>query len=486
MALTPNQAVPTAIKLLAMREDEQPRLEKIAAYMRGRQASVYVPRGARQEYRWLISRAKVNLLPLVVTVLAQNLFVDGYRPEKTAENAKAWSYWQANRMDRGQHGLHRAVAKYGLAYVVGLPGRLADQSMPLITPKSPRRLTAFYADPVEDEWPVYAVEVKVENVAPGKQRRVVLLYDEQFRFRLVGSTESRILQLDTAWDAVMEHGLGVCPVVRYRGGDDLDGDDCVRGEVEPLFDLQDQLNMTTFNMLMAQHYGAFRQRYVSGMVATDENGNPKAPFEANVDKLWVAEDADTKFGEFGQTDLGGYLDGAEAQKRDIATLSQVPPNNLLGQMANLSAEALNAARDGLNSKVAEAKSVLGEAHEQTMRLASLAAGDSAGWTDTSAQVVWRDTESRSLAQTVDALGKLVQMLGVPPEVLWEKIPGVSEQDVTRWQAAAAKGDAMGNLSTLIGKQMTPADATMAGRAPGIFAAAEEQAATPAASGNGRT
>ena len=369
MALTPDQAVPTAMTLLSMREDEQPRLEKIAAYVRGQQASVYVPRGARQEYRWLIRRAKVNILPLVVTVPAQNLFVDGYRPERSDENAKAWAYWQANRMDRGQHGLHRAVVKYGLAYVVGLPGKLGDEQMPVITPKSPRRLTAAYNDPVEDEWPVYAIEVKIENIAPGKKQRVVLLYDDQSRYRLTGNVDSRILSLDDGDDAVMEHGLGVCPVVRYRGGDDLDGDDFVRGEVEPLFDLQDQLNMTTFNLLMAQHYGAFRQRYVAGMVATDENGNPKAPFEANVDKLWVAEDADTRFGEFSQTDLSGYLSSQEAQKRDIATLSQVPPNNLLGQMANLSAEALNAARDGLNSKVAELKSVLGESHEQTMRLA---------------------------------------------------------------------------------------------------------------------
>ena len=454
MALPQNQVVDAAVTLLAMREEEQPRLEKIAAYMRGRQSSVYVPRGARNEYRWLINRSKVNILPLVVTVLAQNLFVDGYRPAKSGEDASAWAYWQANRMDRGQHGLHRAVGKYGLAYVVGLPGRLADQPMPLITPKSPRRLTAFYADPVEDEWPELAIEVKVESVAPGKRQRVVLLYDDQYRYRLTGSLTSGRLQLDA--DAVMEHGLGVCPVVRYLGGDDLDGDECVRGEVEPLFDLQDQLNMTTFNLMMAQHYGAFRQRYVSGMVATDENGNPKAPFEANVDKLWVAEDADTKFGEFSQTDLSGYLASAEAEVKHIATISQTPPHNLLGQMANLSAEALNAARDGLNSKVAEVKSVLGESHEQTMRLACLADGDEAGWRDTSAQVVWRDTASRSLQATVDALGKLVQMLGVPAEELWEKIPGISQQDVTRWKAAAEKGDALGQLNGIITKQMAPA------------------------------
>jgi Phage portal protein, SPP1 Gp6-like len=480
VALAQAQIVGTAAKLLTMRDEEQPRLEKIAAYMRGQQSSVYVPRGAKQEYRWLIRRAKVNILPLPITVMAQNLFVDGYRPEKSDQNAKAWASWQANRMDRGQHGLHRATLKYGISYTVVLPGRLADSTMPVITPKSPRRLTAFYEDAVEDEWPVYAVEIKVQNVAPGKRQRVVLLYDDQYRYRLTGSVDGPRLELDDGPNGVMEHGLGVCPVVRYLGGDDLDGDECVRGEVEPLFDLQDQLNMTTFNLMMAQHYAAFRQRYVSGMVATDENGNPKAPFQSRVDDLWVAEDADTKFGEFGQTDLSGYLDSRESTIRSLATISQTPPHNLLGQMANLSADALNSARDGLNSKVAEAKSVLGESHEQTMRLASLADGDEEGWRDTSAQAVWRDTEARSLSQTVDALGKLTQMLGVPPEELWEKIPGVSQQDVERWKAAAEKGDALGQLRGIVEKQMTPAALPASRPSQG-----QQLELTAAAAGNGR-
>lgn len=455
MALSEGQAADYAKRLLVLREDEQRRLSKVAAYMRGRQDSVYVPKGARQEYRWLIKRAKVNILPLVVTVVAQSLFVDGYRPERTDKNAKAWEYWQANRMDGRQHGLHRATLKYGVAYCLVVPGKMDGRSSPVITPKSPRRLTAFYADPVEDEWPLYAVEVKSENLPDGKSKQVVYLYDEASRFRLVGDGKpgSRLI-LDDGDDAVAEHSLGVCPVVRYLNGDDLDGDECVTGELEPLFDMQDQLNSTVFGRMMAEQFAAFRQRYVSGMVAEDEEGRPKAPFAAAVDRLWVAEDADTKFGEFSATDLGGYLKSAEETIRHMATVSQTPPHNLLGQMTNLSAEALNAARDGLNSKVAERKSTIGESHEQTLRLAALAAGDDAGWQDTAAQVVWRDTESRSLAQTVDALGKLVQMLGVPPEVLWERIPNVTQQDVERWKAAADKADDMGQLNARIDKQMT--------------------------------
>lgn len=449
MVMSADDAVVTARRLLELRKDEQVRLNRIADYMSGKHSSIYVPRGARAEYRWLIERAKVAILPLIVTVVAQNLYVDGYRPKGSDDNAEPWAVWQANRLDARQHGVHRAALTFGASYAVVMPGK----PVPVVTPFSPRRLTALYADSVNDEWPIFAVEERLENTAKG-QRRVVRVYDDQARYSLTGNADGSVLQLDGP-TAVQEHKLGVCPVVRFINSDDLDGDG-VLGEVEPLIDSQDQLNMTTFNLLMAQQYAAFRQRYVTGMVPPlDEGGNPVEPFRARVDGMFVAEDADTKFGEFEATDLKGYLDSREATIRHIATLSQVPPYHLLGHMVNLSAEALAAARDGLDRKTGERQALFGEAWEQTLRLAALASGDTKSWEDTAAQVVWRDTSARSLAQTVDALGKLVTMLGVPPTELWEKIPGVTQTDVGRWKAVAEKGDAMNRLNGIIAKQMSP-------------------------------
>ncbi|WP_433364035.1 phage portal protein [Streptosporangium sp. CA-115845] len=451
MALSEKDVVDTSRRLLKMREQEQPRLRKISAYMRGEASSVYVPRGARQEYRWLIKRAKVNILPLVITVVAQALYVDGYRPNGKDVNADAWDSWQANRMDARQHGLHRASLKYGVSYNVVMPGK----PTPVITPKSPKRMTAFYEDPVDDEWPEFAVEETIRNGLKG-QTRSVRLYDDTHRYILKEDIKpgGKLLFVRSE-----EHGLKVCPVVRYLNGDDLDGEDCIRGEVEPLFEMQDQLNSTTFNLLMAQQYAAFRQRWVTGMAPPiDSEGNPMEPFNASVSRLWVAEDEGTKFGEFGQTDLSGYLKSAEETIRHIATVSQTPPHHLLGQMSNLSAEALAAAESGLQRKIAERKSGFGESHEQTLRLASLAAGDKRGWSDMSAQVVWRDTEARALASTVDALGKLKQMLDVPAQELWERIPGVTQTDVARWKAAAERGDAEAQLNAIVDKQKAAANA----------------------------
>jgi hypothetical protein len=447
VTLDAEQVVDTARRVLKIRESEQNRLRKIAAYMRGKHSSVYTPRGAQAEYRWIRDRSTVNMLPLVVSVIAQNLYVDGYRPAKSDDNASPWATWQANRMDARQHGLHRSVLTYGAAYNVVLPGT----PRPVIRPVSPRRMTALYADPVDDEWPLLAIEETIENTTAGR-RRIVRLYDNKSRYQLVGTPNKQDLELDPT-TPVMAHDLGVCPVVRYCNEVDLDGEMDVCGEVEPLIDVQDQINFTTFGLLMAQQYAAFRQRWVTGMAPPlDANGQPYEPFRAGVDRLFVGDDPKMEFGEFGQTDLGGHLDSRESSIRHMSTISQVPPYHLLGQIANLSAEALAAARDGLDRKSDEKESTLGESHEQTLRLAGLAAGDKAAWEDTSAQVVWRDTSARSLAATVDALGKLATMLGVPMQELWERIPGVTQTDVERWKATAAEGDALGNLREILDRQ----------------------------------
>jgi hypothetical protein len=433
--LTPNQAAALAVDLFKVHEAETDPLALIEHYMAGSHTSVYVPKTARREYRWLMDRSKVNMLPLVVDTLAQSLFVIGYRPARSSENAAPWQIWQANRMDARQTGVHRAALTYGVAFVVGLPG----DPVPVLRARSPRDLTAIYADVVDDEWPQLALERL-------PQQGAFRMYDPTHVYDLMRSKNGEF-----SVTGVAEHGFGYTPVVRFLNRYDLDGR--VTGEIAPLIPLQDQINFTTFGLLMAQQYAAFRQRWVTGMaIPEDEKGQAIEPLNVAVNRLLVAEDPDTKFGEFGQTDLSGYISSRESTLRHMATVSQVPPHNLLGQMANLSAEALVAAESGQQRKVNERKASFGESWEQVLRMAAAFDGDAEAAADMSAQVVWRDTEARSLSSTVDALGKLAQMLGVPAQELWDQVPGVSAQDVERWKAASAEGDSLGQFAAMLDRQ----------------------------------
>lgn len=244
------------------------------------------------------------------------------------------------------------------------------------------------------------------------------------------------------------HDVGHVPVVRYVSDDDLDGD--LEGVIEPHMPLQDQIDVTTFSLLVAQHYGAHRQRYVIGWLADDENERAKA----SASSFWTFEDDDVTVGEFAQTDLKGYIESREATLRHLATVSQTPVHELLGTMANLSAEALVAARDSHNRALEQYRTLFGESHEQTLELAGRIEGTGV---DVGAWVRWRDMEARSLAAAADAFGKLVTQLGIPAEAFWDRVAdvmGVSQQEVNEWRRLAESGDSLSNMAALLDRQMS--------------------------------
>ena len=468
MIVGEGDVVKTAAAMLGMRDKEQARLRKINNYMRGKHDPPYAPRGVNAEYRWIMKRSRRNFLPLIVSVISQNLHVDGYKPTGqtvveafgTTSPEPAWEAFRSNRMISRQHGVHRSVIKHGLAYVVVLPGQMALgeeqqlQSVPVIRPVSAGRMTALYANDVDDEWPQIAVEVNdfFDPATPGNRRYMVTLYDENTRYIMMGipsgGQQSIPLQIAEPDDPyldgkapVSKHGLGICPVVRFLHENDLDGELDCSGEIEPLILIQDQINFDTFNLMMAEQYASFRQRWVTGISSVDEEGRDVQPFRPGIDRMFASDDPAVKFGEFSETTLQPYIDAREAGIRHMSTISQVPPYHLLGQIANMSAEALAAARDGLDRKIEEAQSMMTDPWRNVFRLSSKASSDNSGWSDLTGTVVWRDTSARSFAATIDALGKAAQMLGVPPEELWRRIPGVTADDVEAWQAARAMAEA---------------------------------------------
>ncbi|MEX5637412.1 phage portal protein [Parafrankia sp. FMc2] len=434
MPLSADDVVDRARELMGVRVRERPRLDRIHEYLRDdpdRRLSGLPPTVPADVHR-LARFSRVNMLKFVVNARVQSMFVDGLRLPRQADNVDAWQVWQANRLDARQIGVHRAALAYGAAYVTVLPGRRGDESMPVLRGASPRQLTVAYS-PDDDDWPSYALEQRRNGTWRLIDSEAVYTLadvdDDTDRFRLVGEP------------AV--HGLDVCPVVRIRETDDLD--DEVQGIVDPLTPLQDQINITTFGLLTAQHYQAFRQRWVIGWAAPTE----EASLKASASKLWSFEDPEVKVGEFGQVDLGGYINSREASIRHLATISQTPAHELLGQLVNLSAEALAAAEASHRRALAENQTVAGESWEQALALAGEIRGVEV---PLDAEVRWRDTESRSLAQTADALGKIATMLGVPPAELWEMLPGVTQQQVERWRAAAAEGDAFARMNALLEQQ----------------------------------
>jgi hypothetical protein len=441
--------------LLPQWRAERDKLDRIDRWYRWDHDDPHSPTQQRStsEYRHLKGRSQTPWLGLVVSTTAQTLYVEGYRRSGESDSAPPWRFWQENQLDARQIPVHRAALAYGHAYTLVLPGRsFTGERVPVIRGVSPREMIAVYQDPASDDWPMYALRARVTNIRDERdvmQKGLALrVYDDEAVYRLqVGGdgagTKATFIDYE-------DHNVGLCPVVRFANGLDLEGR--TPGEVEPFISVAARIDQTTFDRLVVQRFASWVVRTIAGMSAPEQfEGESQAEYETRtkqrlkVEDILVADDPDTKFGSLPATPLDGFIASKDSDVRDLAAVSQTPPHHLLGQMANLSAEALQSAEVGRVRKTEERRHLFGESWEQTLRLGAYEMDDTEGARDVEAQVVWRDIDAHSLAAVADALGKISQQLGVPGEALWERVPGVTQTDVERWKVIAERGGALEDM-----------------------------------------
>jgi Phage portal protein, SPP1 Gp6-like len=457
-------------------DNDRDRLRRIDWWYRWEQEDIPLPRVVTTELRKLAQLARVPWLSLVVTACAQAMYVDGFRSELDRDDTAAsdtekasppWRTWLANGMDRRQIALHRAALAYGWSFGKVLPGEdpITGRSMSVIRGVSPRKMFALWSDPAEDDWPEYTMQV-VEHRKNGEM--LVRVLDNEAEHELAigdGGTDIDYLGLKGV------HGAGVTPVVRFANMLDLEGRSS--GEVEPHISLAGRINKTAYDRLLTQHFASWKVRYVTGMAEPDtEEDAVRKKLQLRQDDLLVAEDPDTKFGTLDASDLAPFIAAYRNDVESLAAVSQTPTHELTGQMANLSAEALAAARASLNQKVHERQKSFGASHAQMLRLAVALEGDETYSADPTGRVTWQDMEIRSMSQAADALGKMAIQLGVPPTALWGMIPGVEKTDVAEWIRLAEEGDPITKMQQDLERQSQEA-----GREARIIAARSTRSST---------
>lgn len=396
---------------------------------------------------WELARkARTNYLPLLVRVFRQALRVEGYITSAPAEE-NPWRWWQANRMDARQVGLHDAALKYGVSYLQVLPG---DQG-PAARAFTPRRMVADYQDPEVDEWPARTVHVE------GGTHLVLTDEEAQYRFgiedaaavrgigglpamsRQFGSDALTFIQAD-------RHDVGVCPVVRYRDAFLLDGEEQF-GIVEPLMVVQERIDETGFGQLVAQYFAAFKQRAVIGWVPESEAQELKA----GAARIWYLDvdknEVDIK--ELTETDLTRYIESGKGARRDFAAIGQIPAGDLgVDAISNISDATLAGLERAKNNRSGEIALAFGEGHEQTMRLFARIAGDAEAAADWNSEIRWAEREARTWAGQIDGLTKLVQSEILTADTAVTMVPGLTDQQVELARADARKARAAKNTAAI--------------------------------------
>lgn len=431
-------------QLYPLYREQRAEIDVIDSWYRWHHERPELPRHASKEHKQLAEMSRTPWLNLVVTTVAQALFANGY---KSAVDSSPWRTWQANNFDHRQTALYRGALAHGMAFNVVLPGSDADGPRSVMRGVSARKMVAVYADPAEDDWPLFAARFEPAT----KTKFMVRVYDEESAYFVSLEVDGEKPEFIES----REHGTGVTPVVRYANMLDLDGR--TDGEVAPLIPVARRLNKTDYDRMLAQHSNSWNLRVFTGIDVTkgptgtaDGEGAltdaerrreaEQAQTRLRQSDIVTLKDPNSKAFSLPATPLEGFRGSAESDLESLASIAQVPIT-AFSRLSNISADTLVEIRAGLNQKVYERQMSFGKSNVQSLQIAAHQEGNQVAATDYDARMDWKDTRVRPWGQTVDALGKAAQMLGVDPSELWEELPWLDQTDLEDMRRRASQTDA---------------------------------------------
>ncbi len=450
-------------RLLKAMSARNPALVTASAYYDGRHPLAFQTDPYRRAFGHLFDGFADNWCGLVVDATEERMDIEGFRigaklgeppaPDVIAVDPEAWGWWQRNEMDAESGVAHTEALIAGSAAALVWWG--ADGS-PEITVEDPETVIV---EPEPGNRYRRRAGLKRWMDDDGYGRVTLYLPSAIFKWR----SGNKLSGLGTAWADVktwtpaqdqgdptwpLANELGVVPLVplwtnpraRRLG----------RSEIADVIPLQNATNKLLADLLIASEYAAFRQRWATGIeIPRDENGDPIEIFRAAIDRLWVVEPnrdvgapgeamEPPRFGEFAETDLGGYVKAIELVVQHVASQTRTPPHYFyLGGGQPPSGESIKSAETGLVAKSRRRMRHYGEAWEEVVRLAGIIAGrDELRDRTITVETVWSDPESRSESEHVDAVTKM-SALGIPQEALWHEL-GFTATQIERFRAMRAE------------------------------------------------
>jgi hypothetical protein len=383
----------------------------------------------------------------------------------------AWQIWRRNDLEEKSRTAHVEALVNEEAYII-VWADPDDPTMPQITVESPfevildcdpanrkRRRAALkrWVDPDDLRWRavLYLPDgvYKYISVRKAGERKDVTRAGFWEQWQPAG---------DPAWP--LPNPLKVVPVLaltntpRMGGGGD--------SEIRDAIPVNDALNKTIIDMLVASEFVAFPQRVIIGAeLPTDENGQPIEAFKAGVNRYWFLKVGDgmpagsqPAVTQFPASDLTGYSTMIDKYIGIIGSLTKTPKHYLVdpGGGTNFTGETVQALEAGLTSKAKRKTDGWGPIWAEAMALAFLVVEQAGGDVPTTDKdrilTNWAHVEARSQSQLADMLVKLVT-LDIPTEQLWADF-GYTPQQIKRFRKMRATSPAA-TLPARITEPVTP-------------------------------
>lgn len=392
----------------------------------------------------------LNLCPAVVDAVRDKLRIRGFgiqrigerSPEPTAEaaadiRAAIDRFWRVNRMAIRAGEVHKEALKNGDAYLIVWPG---DGGIRMF-PNSAESCTVHYNEnePGRIDW-----AAKYWRDGDRRTRLNLFFADRIEKYRSTRKSDGLLpeakdlVPMASGADAdgggeALENPFGIVPVFHFANNADIGS--FGRSELEPVMPIQDGLNKSVLDMLVAMEVCAFRQRWAAGIeIQIDEaTGKEVSPFNAGVDRLWVASNADARFGDLGAADLEQFLKVKDGFRLDIASVTGTPLHYLMPQMRGFpSGESLRKAEARFIAKVRDRQELFGSVWADAVAFALRASG----WGEVAVTADWEDPAPISEREALENL-KLKRELGISAEQVMREA-GYGDVDIREMRKGERK------------------------------------------------
>lgn len=384
------------------------RYRALRRYYDGQHPLAFATSKYRSAFGDLFRAFALNLCPAVVDAVADRLVVTGFQVGEGAAGdgveAEAAAIWAANRMDRRSGEVHLEALISGDAYVLVWPDR---KGLPRIWPERAAHMTVRYADDGED--PEAIAWAAKAWMLDDNRARLNLYFPDRIEKYVTTSSMSGGGLTEKA-SAFREHVIagepwplpnpwGRVPVFHF--GNNAATAEPGRSELHDVVPVQNALNKSVTDMLIAAEYAAYRQRWATGIeIPVDpDTGQPVQPFRAAVDRLWAVAEESVQFGEFSAADLAQMRGVVDGFKADIATVHGTPLHYFNLTKGDFpSGEALKTAEARFVKRVRDRQVAFGNVWEDVMHFALMVAG--AGETG-ELRCLWEDPAPRSEREMVE-------------------------------------------------------------------------------------
>lgn len=411
-------------------------------YLRGNHRLTFASAEYRQAFALLLKGLHVNICPAVVGALTDRLKVEGFTALDGTEAAgqAAWDLWESSRMAALHNRIHKEAIALGDAYMLVWPdteGRVRFY---------PHSGLTMCHDHDDEEPEVITKAAKLW--ADGKRFRLNLYYPDRIeKYRTMsdntGTTTAKQFERfspegEPGSDEV-DNPYGRVPVFHFP----FDSDTHAHGnaELRDVVPIQDALNKTMHDLIVAGEFAAFPQRVLLGVEApVNEDGTPASMFQAGITRIMTVGNPEAKAVSFPPADLEKYQAVKAGFYQDIAAIKGIPMHffHMSGDFP--SGESLKVAESRLVNRVEDTQVDFGDTWADVIAFGL----EVQGTASTPLRTVWQDAYSRNERSEAETVAVKVRDVGISTAQGWRELRyspeeiATMEQELEMEQSTAAE------------------------------------------------